>query len=130
MSGDSPQSEAQAPTRRPFFEHHMWWMLVLGLCGLATYPIFKYEAFPTASLDLKKPRLEIQTDAEKLTPQLGYANGGLGENRSQDSVKGTDLSSGVGAKGTDGADLIERLELTEMRNFLSIAIALSCLQKM
>ncbi len=67
-----PSEAALAPKRERLFDHHMWWIIVLGICGVFIYQAFKYQAFPAASIDIKVPRLTIQEQANALAPKLGY----------------------------------------------------------
>ncbi len=70
MNSDSP---GEAPAKRErFFDHHMWWIIALAVGGVVAYQVFKYQAFPAASIDIKMPRLEVQDKANLLAPTLGY----------------------------------------------------------
>lgn len=71
-SGDAVPSEKPAGKRERLFDHHMWWILILGICGIGIYQAFKYQAFPAASIEIKKPRIEIQEQARALAPTFGY----------------------------------------------------------
>lgn len=71
MTSD-PSGETLAPKRERLFDHHMWWIIALGICGVFIYQAFKYQAFPAASIDIKVPRLTIQEQANLLAPKLGY----------------------------------------------------------
>lgn len=72
MNSDPP-GEAPTAKRVRLFDHHMWWIIALGICGVLVYQTFKYQAFPAASIDIKMPRLEVQEEANKLAPKFGYA---------------------------------------------------------
>jgi len=72
MIGTDEPGEQPAVKRERIFDHQMWWILVLGICGIAVYQMFKYQAFPAASIEIKKPRIEIQEQARSLAPSLGY----------------------------------------------------------
>jgi hypothetical protein len=70
-STDAPD-EPSVVKRERLFDHHMWWILVLGICGIGIYQMFKYQAFPAASIEIKKPRIEIQEQARAIAPNFGY----------------------------------------------------------
>ncbi|MDZ4834133.1 MAG: type II CAAX endopeptidase family protein [Candidatus Melainabacteria bacterium] len=89
MNSDSP-GEAPAKKRERLFDHHMWWIILLAIGGVFVYQTFKYQAFPAASIDIKKPRLEIQDEALLLAPKLGYSKKDLIEStifENDDSAK-------------------------------------------
>lgn len=76
MTSD-PSNATLAPKRERLFDHHMWWIIALGICGVFIYQAFKYQAFPAASIDIKVPRLTIQEQANVLAPKLGYTKKNL-----------------------------------------------------
>jgi len=77
MNGNDTPAAAPAVKRERFFDHHMWWLMLLGIAGIFVYQTFKYQAFPNASIELKIPRLEIQEKAKKIAPTMGFNKTGL-----------------------------------------------------
>ncbi len=60
------------PGLRSLFFNRIWWLAIVCVLGLCAY--FRYDAtvFPSASVNLRVPRIEIIRSARQLASKLGY----------------------------------------------------------
>ena len=52
--------------------YYLWWLIIFGIIGLVSYIFLSNDVFPSASIDLNKPKTEIIHESETWTNQLGY----------------------------------------------------------
>ncbi len=62
----------------------LWWLVALGLFGLIFFCVVQGKVFPSASIDLKVPKSQIQRLSDKWAQDLGYQTKG--------SIKSTEFS--------------------------------------
>jgi len=57
---------------RSLFSYRIWWLAILGILGLYIYLRYDAKVFPSASINLKVPRIEIIRSARQLANKFGY----------------------------------------------------------
>jgi hypothetical protein len=75
---------------RSMFDFHIVWIVVLCICGMAAYHNFKFEVFPSASIEMTKSKGQIQAQAEQLAVEQGF--------KKSDLIKSTTFNIDQGAK--------------------------------
>lgn len=93
MNVGATDSQSPAPVRaslRSIFDFHIVWIVALCVCGMAAYHNFKFQVFPSASIEMTKSKAEIQAQAEKLAEEQGF--------KKSDLIKSTTFNIDHGAK--------------------------------
>lgn len=75
-------TESQSPASagaslRSLFDFHIVWIVVLCLCGMAAYHNFKFQVFPSASIEMTKSKADIQAQAEEIATEQGFKKSDL-----------------------------------------------------
>lgn len=74
---DSRSPDLVVNPLRSMFDFHIVWIVVLSVFGMVAYHNWKFQVFPSASIEMTKSKADIQSQAERVAEEQGFRKADL-----------------------------------------------------